>query len=138
LRQLAAQLQNRVRDVDTLARLGGDEFGVLLEGCPLGKAQEIADALRQTAKEFRFVWEDKSFACRTRTIPFGFFLVFVNEQLDVHKIDPKRICFEITETAAIANPTRATQFIAKLKDRGCPGRLRQWTEFVRLSQEPAR
>jgi diguanylate cyclase (GGDEF)-like protein/PAS domain S-box-containing protein len=61
LKQLGAQLQARVRDTDTLARLGGDEFGVLLEGCPLNKAREIADVLRQTVKEFRFVWEDNTF-----------------------------------------------------------------------------
>jgi len=62
LRQLAALLQARLRDRDTLARLGGDEFGVLLENCNLQQAQPIAELLRQLVKEFRFVWHDKSFA----------------------------------------------------------------------------
>lgn len=61
LKQLATLLQSKVRGVDTLARLGGDEFGILLEGCPLAKAQQIANTLRSTVKEFRFVWQDKSF-----------------------------------------------------------------------------
>jgi diguanylate cyclase (GGDEF)-like protein/PAS domain S-box-containing protein len=61
LKQLGQHLHARVRDVDTLARLGGDEFGILLEGCPIGKAHEIADGLRQAIREFRFAWEDKSF-----------------------------------------------------------------------------
>jgi diguanylate cyclase (GGDEF)-like protein/PAS domain S-box-containing protein len=61
LKQLGQHLHARVRDVDTLARLGGDEFGILLEGCPLTKAKEIAEGLRRAIRDFRFVWEDKSF-----------------------------------------------------------------------------
>lgn len=61
LKQLAGRLQERVRSNDILARLGGDEFGVLLDGCPLDKAWEIADDLRATAKKFRFAWQGKTF-----------------------------------------------------------------------------
>ena len=61
LTQLALLLRGRIRESDTLARLGGDEFGVLLEGCHLDKAQTIADELRKVVKEFRFVWQDKTF-----------------------------------------------------------------------------
>lgn len=61
LRQLACQLQARIRESDTLARLGGDEFGVLLEACPLDKALEIAESLRSVVKAFRFEWEDHRF-----------------------------------------------------------------------------
>ena len=61
LKQLATQLEYSLRDSDTLARLGGDEFGVLLENCPVEVAYKIADKLRQLVKEFRFVWEEKSF-----------------------------------------------------------------------------
>ncbi|NOZ09552.1 MAG: PAS domain S-box protein [Gammaproteobacteria bacterium] len=71
LKQLAALLQTKVRDVDTLARLGGDEFGILLEGCPLEKARQIGNNLRRTVKDFRFVWEDKSFevGCSIGLVP---------------------------------------------------------------------
>ncbi len=61
LKQLAAALQAKVREADTLARLGGDEFGVLLEGCPLEQSLRVAESLRQTVKDFRFAWEDKTF-----------------------------------------------------------------------------
>lgn len=61
LRQLAFLLEDTVRDSDTLARLGGDEFGVLLAGCPMDKASQVAEQVRQTIKEFRFVWEEKTF-----------------------------------------------------------------------------
>ena len=44
-----------------LARLGGDEFGVLLESCPINKATELAESLRQAVHNTRFIWDDKSF-----------------------------------------------------------------------------
>jgi diguanylate cyclase (GGDEF)-like protein len=61
LRQIAARLQLTLREADVLARLGGDEFGVLLSGCSMSKAEEIADGLRQAIKGLRFVWENKVF-----------------------------------------------------------------------------
>jgi len=47
------------------------------------------------------------------------FLSSVVELLDDAGVDPDRICFEITETAAIANLARATRFINVLKGMGC-------------------
>lgn len=61
LRQLTTVMQARMRASDTLARLGGDEFGALLESCPLEQAVRIANGMRETVREFRFVWEDKTF-----------------------------------------------------------------------------
>ena len=61
LKQLAFTLLAKIRDSDTLARLGGDEFGVLLEHCPREKALEIANNLRQTVRQFRFVWQGRVF-----------------------------------------------------------------------------
>lgn len=62
LRQITERLQDRLRSRDTLARLGGDEFGVLLEHCPLDQALRIATELRDTAQDYRFVWEGKPFS----------------------------------------------------------------------------
>lgn len=61
LRQLTLQLQQEVRERDTLARLGGDEFGLLLENCPLDKALEIAETMRGTVQDFRYVVGEKTF-----------------------------------------------------------------------------
>ncbi len=61
LRQLAGLLHSAIREGDVLARLGGDEFGVLLENCPLAQAKAIADKIRQQVKNFRFIWQDKTF-----------------------------------------------------------------------------
>lgn len=46
-------------------------------------------------------------------------LNFIIEQLNISGIDGEKICFEITETAAISNMARATKFISTLKDLGC-------------------
>ena len=61
LRQVSMILKNKVRKQDILARLGGDEFGMLLEACDLGAAQCISEDIRQSIRNFRFIWEDKSF-----------------------------------------------------------------------------
>ena len=47
------------------------------------------------------------------------FLAFVQQSFRGHGTDPRRICFEITETAAIANLRQATALIRELKVMGC-------------------
>ncbi len=47
------------------------------------------------------------------------FLPFVEKVLDQFDIPGKMICFEITETAAVANMSQAQAFMAALKQRGC-------------------
>jgi diguanylate cyclase (GGDEF)-like protein/PAS domain S-box-containing protein len=61
LREVAKLLRDAVRDSDTVARLGGDEFGILLVGCPLDKARQIADDMARAVGDHRFVWKDKIF-----------------------------------------------------------------------------
>lgn len=44
---------------------------------------------------------------------------FLEEQFTSHQIPPSLICFEITETMAIANIDRAAQIIQQIKSLGC-------------------
>ena len=46
-------------------------------------------------------------------------LGFVKEELTRHAVPPSAVCFEITETAAIANLDHAVRFITELKQLGC-------------------
>jgi diguanylate cyclase (GGDEF)-like protein/PAS domain S-box-containing protein len=61
LQMLSHMLQHHMRDSDILARLGGDELGVLLSHCPLQRALELAERLRQAVNDFRFVWGERTF-----------------------------------------------------------------------------
>ncbi|MEM1247257.1 MAG: EAL domain-containing protein [Acidobacteriota bacterium] len=62
LRQLARLLPSKIRQTDMMARLGGDEFGVLLRHCPIERAEETADQLRQAIESFRFDWKERRHA----------------------------------------------------------------------------
>jgi diguanylate cyclase (GGDEF)-like protein/PAS domain S-box-containing protein len=61
LREVASIIKEAVRDSDTVGRIGGDEFALLLVGCPLEKARQIADDVVSSVAGFRFVWKDKIF-----------------------------------------------------------------------------
>ncbi|MEM7650016.1 MAG: EAL domain-containing protein, partial [Cyanobacteria bacterium P01_A01_bin.70] len=47
------------------------------------------------------------------------FLTFLRAQLTQKSVDATKICFEITETAAISNLHRVTTFMKSLKQLGC-------------------
>ena len=61
LRDIAKLLRAAVRDSDIVGRLGGDEFGILLVGCPLDKARQIADEVCSKVADHRFVWRERIF-----------------------------------------------------------------------------
>jgi len=61
LREVATLIKDAVRDSDTVGRIGGDEFALLLVGCPLDKARQIADDVVRSVNDYRFVWKDKIF-----------------------------------------------------------------------------
>jgi GGDEF domain-containing protein len=66
-----ALLKTKIRWRDTLARIGGDEFGVLLESCSLEEAMQMADQLRETIRNYKFVWEERTFrlGCSVGVVP---------------------------------------------------------------------
>ncbi len=61
LRQFAALLRSHLRDGDMLARLGSDEFGLALEQCSMETAREIAAALQQATRDFRYIFGPRRF-----------------------------------------------------------------------------
>jgi len=75
LRQLSTILTQHLRQGDTLGRLGGDEFGLLLEDCSIDDAHRVVNDLRSAVQEFRYVWDDKTFAV---TLSAGMVLIDVN------------------------------------------------------------
>jgi diguanylate cyclase (GGDEF)-like protein/PAS domain S-box-containing protein len=71
LGQVGALLKTKIRWRDTLARLGGDEFAVLLESCSLEEALRMAEQLRETIRNYKFVWEERTFrlGCSVGVVP---------------------------------------------------------------------
>jgi len=61
LKQLAVRMRASTREADSIARLGGDEFGLLLEGCHLEQAENVAKNMLEMIRNFRFIWGDKVF-----------------------------------------------------------------------------
>jgi diguanylate cyclase len=62
LRQIAALMELQVRQSDTVARLGGDEFAVLLPGCPLPRAQQVAEQLRAAIDSWRLTEKGQTYS----------------------------------------------------------------------------
>ncbi|HET8937670.1 MAG TPA: EAL domain-containing protein [Polyangiales bacterium] len=46
-------------------------------------------------------------------------LRFLHEQFETHNVEPSKVCFEITETAAIRNISAAKLLIKELRTQGC-------------------
>ncbi|WP_266168347.1 EAL domain-containing protein [Dyella subtropica] len=60
LRQAAGLFKKKVRHSDTVARLGGDEFVVLLNNCAAEQGLQVAESLRASIGELRFVFDDRA------------------------------------------------------------------------------
>jgi len=61
LRQVARLLKSKLSHGTHLARLAGDEFIVLIEHCPLDRAETIAEELHASIHDFNFMWEGRTF-----------------------------------------------------------------------------
>ncbi len=54
-----------------------------------------------------------------KTISYPGIYEYIRDKLISTEVDPQRICFEVTETAAISNETLAIEFIKNIKSLGC-------------------
>jgi len=58
---VARILKESIRYKDIVARLGGDEFAILIKECPVGKAIEIANNIKDNIHELNYFWENETF-----------------------------------------------------------------------------
>lgn len=61
LKKVCTSLGAHLRPGDTLCRVGGDEFAIILEGCPLERAEEVARRQVDTITSIKFAWEGEIF-----------------------------------------------------------------------------
>ncbi len=62
LRQVAHRFNSVLRAEDHLCRIGGDEFGMILHNQTIAMAVQIAERLQHNLAQFRFQWQERSFA----------------------------------------------------------------------------
>lgn len=61
LKQISQQIKTRIRRHDLLARLGGDEFGIIFYDTDIKEAEELANEVKNSVADFRYIWHDTSF-----------------------------------------------------------------------------
>jgi EAL domain-containing protein (putative c-di-GMP-specific phosphodiesterase class I) len=80
----------------------------------------VRNALRRLAHPGRSHYQGTfSINLSGQTLGDSDFLGYVRNEIRASGVDPARLCFEITETAAIRNLSRASQFMAELRRLGC-------------------
>jgi diguanylate cyclase (GGDEF)-like protein len=117
--------------VEILARLEGESGELVMPGEFIAAAERFqrirAIDRRIVVQSLRLlddagVEHDGVFAINLsgHSIGDGEFLAAVLDALDTYpRIPPHKLCFEITETAAVANFAEAHQFMNALRQRGC-------------------
>ena len=117
---------------ETLVRYRDDKGRIIPPGAflPAAERYNLASALDQSVISHLFEWiaNKPGFLNRLSLCSINLsgvsisdesMLAFISEQFSAWAIPTHKICFEITETAAIANLSYATKFINQLRDRGC-------------------
>jgi diguanylate cyclase (GGDEF)-like protein/PAS domain S-box-containing protein len=117
---------------ETLIRYRDDKGNIIPPGAflPAAERYNLASALDRSVISHLFEWivnkpdflENLS-VCSINlsgvSLSDESMLAFISEQFSLWAIPTYKICFEITETAAIANLSCATKFINQLRERGC-------------------
>lgn len=61
LKQISHQIKSRIRRHDLIARLGGDEFGIIFYDISIKNAEILAEEIRNSVADFKYIWHDTSF-----------------------------------------------------------------------------
>lgn len=61
LKQIGHQIQTKTRRHDIIARLGGDEFGVIFYDTTVKKAESVAETIKNSVADFKYIWKENSF-----------------------------------------------------------------------------
>ena len=94
-----------------------ERFGLMpqLDRWVVDRALANFDALHRSGRPLRLCAINLS----GLTVEDDSFADFVIERLQRHGVDPARVCFELTETAAVGNMVRALELMNRLRAIGC-------------------
>jgi diguanylate cyclase (GGDEF)-like protein len=120
----------RQRHVEILLRMTGESGEIIAPGAfmPAGERYGLMSAIDRWVVRAVFAQladasraDDCEYAINLSGASIGDerFLEFLHEQFRQTGIAPESICFEVTETTAVANLGAAIRFIQELKRRGC-------------------
>lgn len=115
--------------IEILARIADADGRLALPGAflPAAERYSVINATDRWVVREVFEWMTHPTAPRPAVISVNLsgptisdagFLEFVLKTLEETCVDPHRICFEVTETAAIAKLSNAVSLISRLKQRG--------------------
>lgn len=115
-----------------LLRLHDKEFGEILPGMFIPAAEQynlmtridrwvVRAAVNWLTMNARDIADVQCWTINLsgKSISDNSFLEFVQDELKRSAVEPGRICFEITETAAVANLQSALVFMGALREQGC-------------------
>ena len=135
LTEVASVLERRFRSSDVLARLGGDEFAVLLRAVEVDEARAAAENLLTAIHNSNAVFGGRAIQLLAHgaggaLAPLSVnlsgesvvgdpkLLELIEFELHAAAVDPAKLIFEVTETAAIANMPEASAFAEGVKQLG--------------------
>ena len=135
---LFGQLIEPVSDSDgdiiyeVLVRMIGDDGNIIGPGCflPAAERYNLSTLIDKWVVDNTLNWLEKNLSQLGKVDHFAInlsgqslgdenFLTSLQQRLQSSKLPAEMLCFEITETAAIANLSTANQFIATLREHGC-------------------
>lgn len=121
LNELGRQLKDYVRETDTVFRYGGDEFVAVLSGCDLTTAEVVAERIRKSVEERKFL-EDEGLNIH--------FTVSIGVALFPDHATSKEDVIEASDHAMYTakKTTRNKVFIAELKDMPSRAQLKAQTK----------
>jgi diguanylate cyclase (GGDEF)-like protein len=130
IRSLAKDGENRVHHYELLLRMLDEDGNAVLPGAFLPAAERY-DRMRQIDRwvvdnALKYVGEHQESGEQFHAINLSGASMgddslreFVGDRMAAHSVDPRSICFEVTETVAIGNFKSAVDFMQNLRRIGC-------------------
>ena len=140
LQWVATRVNELVGPTDCAGRIGGDEFAILLVGRDAREGERVARELQRRLLEFRFGWQDKSFAVGASfgVVSFGADIGRAGEVLAAadhacrlaKDAGRGRIQIYLESDDQMGQSRRSIQWVASLQKNLEEGRLRLFAQSI--------